>query len=150
MLSNPPEVSVVPKDVFFPLCGMNVAFRREVAPVMYFGLQGGDWPFDRFDDIWCGLFAKKVLDYLGYSVTNGAPYIHHERASDPYKNLVKERPGMVVNEWLWKRVKNLNLSQGTVRTCFEESADALPRHGEYWRKLRQAMWIWASLFEEET
>lgn len=147
-LYDPPRVEVVPVDNFFPMCGMNVAFRREIAPVMYFGLQGKEYPYDRFDDIWCGLFAKKILDHLGYSVTNGGPYIRHERASEVSKNLVKEQPGMAVNERLWKAVKTLKLRQATPGACLVECADALPS-GEYWRKLRQAMRIWVSLFDNE-
>ena len=65
-------VDRVPAGQFFPMCGMNLAFRREMTPAMYFMLQGhmrkpagagynlDALPFDRFDDIWAGLFAKKI------------------------------------------------------------------------------------------
>ena len=52
------EVKTVPQGMF-PMCGMNLAWRREMTPAMYFmlmghGTDGQHWGFDRFDDIWAG------------------------------------------------------------------------------------------------
>jgi len=72
----PSIVQFIPKGVYFPMCSMNLAFRREVTPLMYFPLMGYDkhathWGYDRFDDIWAGIFAKKICDHLGYGIVNG-------------------------------------------------------------------------------
>ena len=52
-------VDVVPEGALFPMCGMNLAFRRDAAPLMYMLLMGQDpaggrYPYDRFDDMWAG------------------------------------------------------------------------------------------------
>ena len=44
---------IIPVGKYFPMCGMNLAFRREALPMMYFLLMGKEYPFDRFGDIWC-------------------------------------------------------------------------------------------------
>lgn len=137
---------------YFPMCGMNLAFRPEVVPLMYFLLMGKDregrpWPFDRFGDIWCGVLAKRVLDHLGWAVSSGAPSVHHSRASNVETNLVKETPGYPVNELLWRVVSSTPLHANTPAGCYAELAEALAMDGEYWTTVRKAMRLWASLFD---
>lgn len=170
---------VVPRGAFFPMCGMNLAFRREMVPAMYFGLQGHErdatydqysfsrvpgaisrvpgtspLPFDRFDDIWAGLFAKKVCDHLGYTVTSGSPSILHTRESDPTMRVIKEGPGIAAHEILWRKVADHAIAPGlnTVGGSYcdlaglvESIADDLP-YPDYWRKLAKAMRIWTEQF----
>lgn len=160
---------VVPTGKFFAMCGMNLVFRTEMTPAMYFGLQGqmvskqqrlrelGEpekLPFDRFDDIWAGLFAKKIADYLGYAVTSGGPSILHTKLSDPTMRVIKEGPGIAANEILWQVVRDFDLTCGSVRDCYDElalmvdsAAGDLP-YPEYWKKLSDAMHEWAMMFNE--
>lgn len=142
---NPIE-QVIPRGKFFPMCGMNLAFKPKIAPAMYFLLMGKDWPFDRFGDIWCGIFSKKICDYLGFAVRSGEPRIEHQRASNVWTNLRKEMPGYEVNEELWRAVDSVVLTKDTVRDAYKELARKLPMAGEYWERLRRAMTIWAELF----
>lgn len=144
----PQKTAIVPVGMYFPMCGMNVAFRREIAPVMYFGLQGASWPYDRYDDIWCGLFAKRCLDELGYSVVSGLPYIFHSKASDPYKNLQREERAMEVNERLWQYVDDVHVVARGVAKSYISLARGLQVPDEYFVKLTKAMEIWANLFSE--
>lgn len=136
---------------YFPMCGMNLAFRPDLVPALYFGLQGPAWPFDRFGDIWAGLFVKRICDHLGLAVCSGQPHVRHDQASDVWVNLRKEGPGLVVNEWLWERVDAVRLHGATVGECYVELADRLAlwlkSDDAYWGKLGEAMHIWASLFE---
>lgn len=160
----------IPIGKFFPMCGMNLAFRREMTPAMYFGLQGS-WfdprdagarncnepeplPYDRFDDIWAGLFIKKVCDHLGYAITSGAPSIVHTKESDPIQRVIKEGPGIAAHELLWKCLVREGISPGvgTVKGSYEamaqvvlSCASGLP-NPDYWRKLAKAMRIWTELF----
>lgn len=147
----PPEFApvdqVVPPGMYFPMCGMNLAFTAELAPAMYFLLMGRDWPYDRFGDIWCGLFAKKICDHLGLAVRSGSPHVDHRSASDVWQNLEKELPGYEVNETLWLAVDEIVLTQTTVAACYRELAGRFPLAGGYWDRLREAMRIWASLFD---
>jgi hypothetical protein len=143
-----PARQIVPRGKYFPMCGMNLAFRAEAAPAMYFLLMGRDWPFDRFGDIWCGIFVKKICDHLGYAVRSGDPMIEHQRASGVWTNLRKELPGYEINETLWRMVDAIVLDGRTFAECYAQLADALPFEGDYWTALRRAMHAWVELVAE--
>ena len=153
-------LEVVPQGKLFPMCGMNLAFRRELLPAMYFMLQGKNrreepYPFDRFDDIWAGLFAKRIADHFGYAVVSGAPSIVHTKESDPQERVRKEAPGIVAHEKLWKVVADWNISAAeTPAEAYRMLADAvesarfvLPEYRMYWRELSRAMRRWADFTE---
>lgn len=160
------DLELVPSGKFFPMCGMNLVFRREMVPAMYFGLQGRErnvdhnpiiegtrpLPFDRFDDIWAGLFVKKVCDRLNYAVTSGAPSILHTKLSDPTMRVIKEGPGIAINELLWQHVASADLSGcDSVQSCYLKLADDLDLfqpagYEKYFGKLAEAMRIWTEMF----
>lgn len=49
----------IPKSTLFPMCGMNLAFDRDlIGPAMYFGLMGDGQPIGRYDDMWAGWCVK--------------------------------------------------------------------------------------------
>ena len=132
------------------MCGMNVAFRPEVVPAFYFMLMGRDYAFDRFGDIWAGVFVKKICDHLGFSINSGDPPVDHQRASNVWANLRKEAPGLEINETLWSAIDLTRLTGATFGACYRQLADSLPREGaarEYMTKLREAMIAWTRLFE---
>lgn len=146
---RPPAGSrLVPAGQYFPLCGMNLAFLRAAAPLFYFPLMGDGSPYRRFDDIWCGILAKKAMDHLGWHVSVGEPVVRHVRASDPMVNLVKEAPGIARNETLWEEVDRIPLTAREPAACMAELSDALARDGsdEYARTLGRALGAWAALF----
>jgi reversibly glycosylated polypeptide/UDP-arabinopyranose mutase len=94
-------VLTVPKGSLYPMCGMNLAFDRElVGPAMWFGLQGEGQPLGRYDDMWAGWCSKVVCDHLGYGCKTGLPYVSHSKASDPLVNLRKEYKGIFWQERL--------------------------------------------------
>ncbi len=145
-------LQIVPAGAYFPMCSMNLAFRKEITPLMYFPLMGENtkgkkWGYDRFDDIWAGIFAKKIMDHLSYGVVNGAPFVEHRKASNPFSNLKKEAAGIEINEELWKAVDKVKLTKTTPKDCYIELAKKVkfPK-GRYFTKLRAAMIIWANLF----
>lgn len=159
---------IVPSGAYFPMCGMNVMWRAEATILMYHLLMGR-WkpdinlsddadkdglsllPFDRFGDIWCGILMKKVADHLGWAVSSGTPYIHHDRASDTFKNLRKEASGIEVNEWFWQRVDEIHLTGSDPVDCYVQLAHGIRRfggeHSMYWLRLSDAMQEWADLFK---
>lgn len=145
-------VDIVPPGTMFPMCGMNLAWKREMTPAFYFMLQGRSWPFDRFDDIWAGLMVKRICDHLGYAVTSGAPSIRHDRASDPVANLRKEAPGLAAHEVFWPIIAEAKLTGTSVGECYQQLADvvyrdvrpALPDYDHYWEKLALAMDAWTT------
>jgi hypothetical protein len=88
-------VMTVPKGTLFPMCGMNLAFDRNlVGPAMYFGLMGEGQPIGRYDDMWAGWCTKVITDHLGVGVKTGLPYLWHSKASNPFVNLRKEYKGI--------------------------------------------------------
>lgn len=92
----------IPKEIYFPFCGMNVAFNISVLPFMYYCPVGQFKGAERFDDIWCGIKMKEDLDRNGAGVVSGYAIVRHDRASDPFKNLEREVIGIRENETFWK------------------------------------------------
>lgn len=92
---------VIPKGVLFPMCIMNVAFKRCMLPYMYQAPMGHTVGLDRFADIWCGINAKRTLDEKGWAAVSGYSTIWHDRASNVFTNLVKEAKGIGLNETYW-------------------------------------------------
>lgn len=139
----------IPAGKYFPLCGMNVAFRPEVVPAFYFLLMGKNYEYDRFGDIWAGVIVKKICDHLGRAVRSGEPAVDHQRASNVFANLRKEAPGLEVNETLWRVVDSTILTGTSFRECYAEVARALGRQenaSPYFQKLSSAMLEWTQLF----
>jgi hypothetical protein len=156
------ETQVISRGVFFPMCGMNLAWRPALTPALYFGLFGPAYGFDQFDDIWAGVLVKKICDHLGYAVRSGAPSVYHRKQSDVYVNLVKQAPGMEMNEHLWQVVADIALSGTDVVSCYTELVgqlpddlpgcpqvpDSNPHHsGQPWLvAFKEAATIWTGLF----
>ncbi|HWP62943.1 MAG TPA: hypothetical protein VNO86_05690 [Candidatus Binatia bacterium] len=145
-LERPSDVAVIPRGSYFPMSGMNLAFRADFAPAMWFPLMGRGWPFDRFDDIWAGILAKRVADHLHLAMVSGLPTVEHRRASDVFANLKKEAAGIEANETFWRAVDGVRLEATTVTGAYRELAERLPLDGPYFERLRQGMLTWLELF----
>lgn len=147
-----PRQGLIPSGQYFPMCGMNLAWRAEYTPLMYFLLMGQDasghrHPFDRFGDIWCGVIAKRVLDHLGVGVWSGGPLIRHERASNVWANFDKEHAGIKANETFWQMIDEVPMIGRTAEACYRVIAASLIRKaGTYWSRLGEAMLIWEALY----
>lgn len=92
----------IPKGVFFPFCGMNVAFKAKALPYVYYAPVGDFQGCERFDDIWGGIEFKKDFDAKNWAIVTGYAQVKHDRASDPFKNLSHEYIGLKYNEELWQ------------------------------------------------
>lgn len=93
---------VIPKGIFFPMCGMNLAFRREALPYMYFAPVGQYKGAERFDDIFGGLEVVKDFAKLNWGITTGYAKVNHIRASNVFTSLAKESVGILKNEEYWQ------------------------------------------------
>lgn len=93
---------VIPKGIFAPICGMNLAFRREALPYVYFAPVGKYKGAERFDDIWMGLEVVKDFAKLNWAIVTGYARVHHTRASNVFFNLEKEAVGIRKNEEYWQ------------------------------------------------
>lgn len=92
----------IPRGVYFPFCGMNVAFKRKMLPYMYYAPMGHRAGLDRFADIWLGVNLKRVCDENDWAIATGYSTVRHERASNVFKNLQKEARGLELNETYWQ------------------------------------------------
>ena len=170
----PGENVLVPAGTYFPMCGMNLAWRREATPLMYHMLMGSlvkpteiavstddlqRLDLDRFGDIWCGVVMKKICDHIGWPVSTGTPYISHDRASDPFVNLRKEAHGVGLNEQFWRMIHSVWLppdSDHDVADLYAVVGRAVQQNGaargaddpyrSYFIDLGRAMELWAGLF----
>lgn len=110
----------IPKGALIPVCVMNVAFKREAMPYYYQAPMYGD--INRFADIWSGWTVKKWIDENNLCMVNGYATILHERASNPFVNLVKEAKGVGMNE---------NYTQGIYDEYWELYQSKLKRWQKY-------------------
>lgn len=147
-------VKVIPRDNYFPMCGMNLAWRTELTPALYFGLFGPDYGFDQYDDIWAGVLVKRVLDHLGWAAVSGAPSVQHRKQSNVFTNLRKQAPGLAMNEQFYRAVSAVDIptGQSTVtdvyRTLITGLPDAITDEPEGWTaKFKAAALLWVALFE---
>ena len=90
----------IPKSIYFPMCIMNVAFRRKLLPYMYQAPLTKE--IGRADDIFCGILAKREIDVRGWAAVTGYARVHHERESDVYKNLNLESKTIELMETFWQ------------------------------------------------
>lgn len=86
----------IPKGVYYPMCSMNLAFKRCMLPYIFHApwLMG----IHRFDDIFAGVESKREIDKHGWAAVTGYATVKHERASNVFKNLKDEAEGIYLNE----------------------------------------------------
>ena len=146
----------VPKGVLYPLCSMNVAFQRELmGPAFMQGLMGVGQPWSRYDDMWAGWASKTVADHIGVGCKSGAPYIKHDKASNPFVNLMKEYKGLEWQEEAVRFFDTVQLSEASsteAGAAFKELADrveqSLGHLNPYFARLAQAMRLWVDVWRE--
>eukprot|EP00199_Chlamydomonas_sp_CCMP681_P001677 CAMPEP_0119106220 /NCGR_PEP_ID=MMETSP1180-20130426/3970_1 /TAXON_ID=3052 ORGANISM="Chlamydomonas cf sp, Strain CCMP681" /NCGR_SAMPLE_ID=MMETSP1180 /ASSEMBLY_ACC=CAM_ASM_000741 /LENGTH=347 /DNA_ID=CAMNT_0007091497 /DNA_START=43 /DNA_END=1086 /DNA_ORIENTATION=+ len=142
-------VMTVPKGTLYPMCGMNLAFDRElIGPALYFGLMGEGQPIGRYDDMWAGWCSKVICDHLGVGVKTGLPYLWHSKASNPFVNLRKEYKGIFWQEEMipFFQAVTLNKETTNVSELYLELAEkvrkGLGHIDPYFTKLADGMIAW--------
>lgn len=86
----------IPKGVYFPLSGMNVAFKRKALSYMYWAPKAEG--LSRYDDIYMGILAKREFDKKGWAMVTGYARANHLKLSNVFKNLLGEYRGLRLNE----------------------------------------------------
>ena len=97
---------VIPKGIYTPICGMNLAFRREALPYIYFAPVGQFKGAERWDDIFMGIMVIKKFAELNWAITTGYAKVLHKRASNPFTSLAKEAVGILHGEEFYKDPEN--------------------------------------------
>jgi hypothetical protein len=149
---------IVDKGTYFPVCSMNTAFLCEVTPAFY-QLYSNFMGIDRFDDIWSGVFVKKIADHLGRRISLGSPLVdHRKRPRDTLKDLRKEFEGMVINEKLWTLVDQAELEGSTYWDAYNSLIQELekmipqtfkePLHREFLEVQLQKMRLWLKIIDQ--
>ncbi len=148
---------IVDKGTYFPVCSMNTAFLCEVTPAFY-QMYSNFMGIDRFDDIWSGVFIKKIADHLGRRISLGSPLVNHrKRTRDTLKDLRKEFEGMVINEKLWGLVDRVELEGATYWDSYSSLVQKLgkkipqtfkePLHREFLEAQLQKMRLWLKIID---
>jgi hypothetical protein len=144
----------VPHRVLYPLCSMNVAFHRNLIGVAFMqGLMGIGQPWARYDDMFAGWASKVVADALGVGCKSGAPYVLHNKASNPFVNLKKEYMGFEWQEHAIRFFDNVQLTKHSADELYIELADkvkaSLGYLSPYFHRQAEAMKIWVDLWRRQ-
>lgn len=106
---------------YAPICSMNLSFKPEIIPAFY-----QLWDNNRYNDIFSGVFLKRIADHLGRNVSVGNPTCYHEKAPrDIFRDAETELPSIKLNETLWKTLNQTQFTQKTWLSCYRELASFL-------------------------
>jgi len=97
---------ILPKGIYAPICGMNVMFRREALPYIYFAPVGQFKGAERWDDIFMGVMVIKKFAELNWGIVSGFARVNHLRASNVFTSLAKEAVGILHGEEFYKDPEN--------------------------------------------
>jgi len=134
----------------FAQSAMNIGFKRDVTQVMYQPAQGEGTPFDRYADIWGGMFAQKALSEHDWAFVNGGAQVYHERASSVEANKDKEAPGDRIHRELWQFVWSMDVRASSLVQSYCKIAARLrdfPVDSDYFAKIGENMFRWVDLCE---
>ncbi len=92
----------IPKYIYFPMCSMNLCFKRKLLPFIYHFPTIPEMGIARVDDIFAGIIAKREIDKNGWAVVSGYATVIHERESNVYKNLQNEATEIELMETFWQ------------------------------------------------
>lgn len=125
---------IIGKNNFSPICAMNTAFKPKIIPAFY-QLFMNFMGVDRFDDIWSGIFLKKITDYMGDNISIGEPLVEHSKKQrNIFDDIGKEYYGMKINEILWKTVDKIELSGNTYYDCYSSVIEGLENNLSHFSK----------------
>jgi hypothetical protein len=148
---------VVDKNNFYAICSMNTSFRRRLVPAFY-QLYMRYMGIDRFDDIWSGLFAKKIADAVGDRFCLGKPAMRHlKRPRSVWKDLRAELEGMIINEILWRIVAETEIKSRNYLDGYRELAEYLEKrlevfkddlHKKFMKTQIEKMFLWTEAVDK--
>lgn len=120
------EKVVVGEGTYFAVCSMNTSFVPKIVPAFY-QLYMNAMGIDRFDDIWSGIFIKRVADHLGDKVCLGKPVgVHDKRPRNVFRDLKSEMDGMILNESIWRFIDG-DLTGSSYPDAYLSLADLLEK-----------------------
>ncbi len=151
------ERVMLARGTFSPINSQNTAFHRDLLPCFYYVLMGArinGLVIDRHGDIFCGLFAKKVIDALDLRVTFGLPATDHRRnVHNLFGDLEQELWGIRLTEVLAEELEAIQLVSTSCADAYLELSDevlaAISRRNdvpepakEYFGEIARAQEVW--------
>ena len=114
-----------------PINTQNTAFHCDALPCFYYvrmGARIGGLVLDRYGDIFCGLYAKKVIDAVGDRVVFGIPTTDHRRnVHNLFRDLRQELEGMVLVDMLAAILEDVQLHSTSYDEAYLELSEAVER-----------------------
>lgn len=136
------EKVILGEGTYFSICSMNTSFLPKAVPAFY-QLYMNYMGVDRFDDIWSGIFLKKISDHLGDKMCLGKPLgFHAKRKRNVFSDLKKEANGLGMNENVWRICEEAELSAKTYPDCYLELAENLEKNLEKWFRDKMQIKFW--------
>lgn len=109
-------------------------------------------PWGRYDDMFSGWASKVVADHLGLGTKSGAPYIYHNKASNPFTNLAKEYMGLEWQEEAIRFFDSVHLTSLTAEDSYIELANLVESNlahlSPYFTRLAEAMRLWVGFWRD--
>ena len=151
---------MIAKGTYLPLCVMNIGFSKKILPAYYQTLQSVDvkgWQLARYDDIWSGVFVKKVIDSIGDKVTVGLPLVKHEKTPrDIFEDIKKEFIGILVSQKLYERIAEIDINARDYFDGYSQLISGLREKEiyhdveiqKYFEKLFDYMELWLQIVEK--
>lgn len=149
------------KNIFAPLNTANTAYSTKLLPCIYDTFQGapvGELKLDRFGDIWCHLFVKKIVDAVGETITVGVPLVEHRREPrDTFIDFTKEFWGIIISQRLFKIIEDIHIESKTYFEAYDEliynlkKVKLCPESSfitKYFNKLLKNMSRWLHIIEK--
>ena len=141
------EKVILGEGTYFSVCSMNTSFLSKAVPAFY-QLYMNYMGVDRFDDIWSGIFLKRISDHLGDKMCLGKPVgFHAKRKRNAFSDLKKEANGLDMNEHVWRICEEAELSAKTYSDCYLELADYLAENLGKWFKNKLQVKFWSTQIE---
>jgi hypothetical protein len=156
-----PELSyALAYNNYMPINTQNTAFVREITPAYYCVLMDTKLVglnIARYDDIWGGLFALKLIHRMKHRITFGKPLTLHIRNTHDYlRDFKSEFIGITLNYKIYKiLINDIEIESNNYIDGYVELANKLLKNIEkkfnnseilkYFRKLTKAMNGWVKL-----
>ena len=146
-------------DNYMPVNTQNTAFVRELVPAFYDVLMDTSIHgvnLSRYDDIWGGLFALKLIHTIDHRATFGAPLgVHIRNKHDYVSDFKSELWGMILNDRIFDIVMEMNLHAKSYINGYIELTYGLEKSVrkhfkdvevlKYFSRLIRAMDIWVEM-----
>lgn len=145
------------KGTYCPVNTQNTAFDASMMPLIHtipMGDEINGMELSRFDDIWLGFFAEKILHSMDKAVVYGTPLSRHDRNThDLERELEHEAIGIRLNEVLIDVLDSFEITKSSYDACYREliqkfrtelnHRDVDYEFEAYFEKMLDGMEIWA-------